>query len=35
MAALYRCCCGPDVHKQTVVACLIRTAADGQRQADV
>ncbi len=30
MEVRYRCCCGLDVHKQTVVACLIRTAAGGQ-----
>lgn len=31
MDRLYDCCCGLDVHKQTVVACLIRqTAAVGQ-----
>ncbi len=29
MEALYRCCCGLDVHAQTVVACLIR---DGKKQ---
>lgn len=29
MEVLYRCCCGLDVHAQTVVACLIR---DGKKQ---
>ncbi len=31
MEVLHRCCCGLDVHKETVVACLLRTDADGQR----
>ncbi len=31
MEVLHRCCCGLDVHKQTVVACLLRTGADGRR----
>jgi transposase len=35
MEVLYRCCCGLDVHKQTVVACLIRTDPDGQRTTEV
>jgi len=35
MEVLYRCCCGLDVHKQTVVACLIRTLPDGQRTTEV
>ncbi len=30
MDPLYRCCAGLDVHKRTVVACLLRTAADGR-----
>jgi transposase len=30
MELLYRCCAGLDVHKRTVVACLLRTAADGR-----
>jgi transposase len=34
MDVLYRCCCGLDVHKQTVVACLIRTSPDGTRTAE-
>jgi transposase len=30
MDPLYTCCCGLDVHKDTVVACLVRPGADGQ-----
>ncbi len=30
MDLLYRCCAGLDVHKRTVVACLLRTVADGR-----
>jgi transposase len=30
MEVLYRCCAGLDVHKATVVACLLRTAQDGR-----
>ena len=29
MDLLYRCCCGLDVHAQSVVACLIK---DGRKQ---
>jgi transposase len=29
MDVVYGCCCGLDVHKKTVVACLIRPAPDG------
>ncbi len=32
MDALHACCCGLDVHKQTVVACLLRTTAEGRRK---
>jgi len=32
MEVLYPCCCGLDVHKRTVVACLIRTGSDGRRR---
>src|SRR5437763_215569 len=32
MERLYSCCCGLDVHKQTVVACLLRPADGGQRR---
>ena len=31
MELLYPCCCGLDVHKQTVVACLIRPITTGVR----
>ena len=30
MERLYRCCAGLDVHKRTVVACLLRATADGR-----
>jgi transposase len=30
MQVLYPCCCGLDVHKKFVVACLITTTAEGQ-----
>src|SRR5690349_17017103 len=29
MELLYQCCCGLDVHKKLVVACLLTTASDG------
>ena len=29
MEMLYQRCCGLDVHKRTVVACLLTTASDG------
>jgi transposase len=32
MESLYTCCAGLDVHKQTVVACLLRPAGDGERK---
>lgn len=35
MELLHQCCCGLDVHKQTVVACLLRTGADGRRGKEV
>jgi hypothetical protein len=31
MEVLYPCCCGLDVHKRTVVACLVRTVTAGVR----
>ena len=31
MDVLYSSCCGLDVHKKTVVACLLRAGADGRR----
>ena len=30
MQVLYERCCGLDVHKKTVVACVLITSADGQ-----
>src|SRR6187431_190080 len=30
MEVLHGCCCGLDVHKRTVVACLVRLTADGR-----
>lgn len=30
MQVLYPCCCGLDIHKKFVVACLLTTSADGQ-----
>ena len=30
MEVLHECCCGLDVHKRTVVACLVRPAVDGR-----
>ena len=35
MEVLHRCCCGLDVQKQTVVACLLRTDADGRRSKEL
>jgi transposase len=35
MDVLYPCCCGLDVHKKTVVACLLRAGADGQHRREV
>ena len=35
MEALYRVCCGLDVHKQMVVACLISSLPDTQRQKEL
>ena len=32
MESLYTCCAGLDVHKQTVVACLLRPDGDGERK---
>src|SRR5215470_310717 len=32
MQVLYRCCCGLDVHKQLLVACLMTVDAAGERQ---
>ena len=30
MQVLYKCCCGLDVHKRTIVACLLSIGADGE-----
>src|SRR4051812_28145605 len=35
MRVVYERCCGLDVHKETVVACLLRPRADGQVQREV
>src|SRR5918911_5598893 len=35
MEVLHTCCCGLDVHKDTVVACLIRAGARGPRGKEV
>jgi transposase len=35
MERLYRRCCGLDVHKKVVVACLIVVQANGQKQKEV
>jgi transposase len=32
MQVLYPCCCGLDIHKKFVVACVLRTALDGSVQ---
>src|ERR1700676_1929527 len=35
LTVLYRCCAGLDVHKKTVVACLMLTAASGKVSREV
>jgi transposase len=35
MELVHRCCCGLDVHKQTVVACLLRTDTAGRRRKEL
>ena len=35
MEVLHACCCGLDVHKRTVVACLLRAPRAGQRRKEV
>jgi transposase len=35
MQVVYERCCGLDVHKRTVVACVLVTQPDGQVQRDV
>jgi transposase len=32
MQVLYGCCCGPDIHKRFVVACILTTTTDGSVQ---
>jgi transposase len=32
MQVLYPCCCGLDIHKKFVVACVMTTSAEGQVQ---
>ena len=34
MDVIHRCCCGLDVHKNTVVACVRRTMPDGGGQVE-
>ena len=31
MQILHSCCCGLDVHKRFVVACLMRASSDGKQ----
>ncbi len=35
MQVLHACCCGLDVHKRFVVACLIRHSEDGKQHKEV
>ena len=35
MEIIHRCCCGLDVHKKMIVACLIVLDAAGQRQKEI
>ena len=35
MEVLYPCCCGLDVHKKTVVACLLTTEPNGKVHKEV
>ncbi len=35
MQVIYPCCCGLDIHKKFVVACLLTTSADGQVRKEV
>jgi transposase len=35
MEVVHSCCCGLDVHKETVVACLLRPTADGRVSKEV
>ena len=35
MRVLYPCCCGLDIHKKFIVACLLITQADGRAEKDI
>ncbi len=35
MQVIHPCCCGLDIHKKFVVACLLTTAPDGQVRKEV
>ncbi len=35
MQVLYPCCCGVDIHKKFVVACLLTTGEDGSVRKDI
>jgi transposase len=35
MQVLYRCCCGLDIHKKFVVACVLTTSVEGPVQKDI
>jgi Transposase len=35
MQVLHSCCCGLDVHKRFVVACLIRSGEDGKQHKEL
>jgi transposase len=35
MEVVHPCCCGVDVHKATVVACLLRSEANGKTTKEV
>ncbi len=35
MQILHKCCCGLDVHKRFVVACLIRYGEDGKQHKEL
>lgn len=35
MRIVHKCCCGLDVHKKVIVACLLRVASDGELREEV
>jgi transposase len=35
MEIVYKCCCGLDIHKKRIVACLITSDATGQRHKEI